>query len=228
MDERLNQLAAAWRAQGRRVYEVPAGVGVEFDDGNDAWWVLPGEPSSSVDVSPDAGTDAEVRRLLALFETVNARRRQVVHVLRHYIASQRYFLDRSRTGHWGVMTEWGMSSHVNVGAWLTKRAAEEAEIAVPVRALLEHGIVRRPSPKRVARHLAAVGDPPDERPFPAETPTIKIPSTVMTVETLRLMRLPMLYLSGMAIALTTPFAGRRRRRAARTAMPAVRRPGNRR
>lgn len=57
MDERLNQLAAAWRGQGRGVYEVPAGVGVEFDDGNDAWWVLPGEPSSSVDVSRASGPE---------------------------------------------------------------------------------------------------------------------------------------------------------------------------
>ena len=44
----LDALRARLRARGHRVIDVGVdGLGVDFRDGCDVWWILPGDPLSS-------------------------------------------------------------------------------------------------------------------------------------------------------------------------------------
>lgn len=74
------------------------GMGVEFTDGCDAFWVLPGEVTSSL---PVLAAEPEVTALIGEFERIDRLRASVLHVIRHDPAERRFYVDRRRSGEWG-------------------------------------------------------------------------------------------------------------------------------
>src|SRR5437879_812712 len=80
--------------------EITAGgVGIEFSDGCDAFWVLPGEVTSSVSIP--AG-EPDVAALIGEFERIDRQRTSVLHIIRHALAERKFYVDRRRSGEWGV------------------------------------------------------------------------------------------------------------------------------
>ena len=155
------------------------GVGIEFTDGCDAFWVLPGEVTSSI---PDAAGEADVPALIHEFERIDRLRTSVLHVIRHDLAERKFFVDRRRSGEWGVMTESGVSSSISVGPSLTARAAGEREVDRLVAACYENTILGEPpGPRQVDLYLATDGPPADERPWPDEPPTIRCLNTLRSL-----------------------------------------------
>ena len=51
------QLLDHGRKLGRRTLEHPTGVGIEFEDGHDVFWILPGEVTATLEV-PAAGPES--------------------------------------------------------------------------------------------------------------------------------------------------------------------------
>jgi len=182
--QRLHDHARTLR---RDVYDGTLGIGIDFEDGCDAFWVLPGEVTSTVPVP--AGGPGDVDALLAEYERIGRVRERAVHVLRHYLASQQVRVDRGRGGSWGIELPSGMSTSIAVGAGMTAVARDTGDAYATVAASLK-GVwgVKVPSPVRFERHLRAVGPPPGERTVsePHETPTL-FPRTIKAV--LALMRL---------------------------------------
>ena len=146
------------------------GVGIEFRDGCDAFWVLPGEVTSSLPV--DALED-DVASLIGEFERIDRLRTSVLHVIRHDLAERKFYVDRRASGEWWVMTTSGVSSSISVGPILTARCAGERDVSRLVAACYENTVLGEPPDSRqIDRYLASAGAPPDQRPWPDETPTI--------------------------------------------------------
>jgi hypothetical protein len=159
---------------------VPEGVGLEFTDRCDLFWMLPGEFASTAPVPARGPEDLE--SLLAEFQRIDRLRDRTLHVVRHYLASQKILVDRHRNGEWGVMTEEGMSSTISVGAVVTAQAIQGMGVHQLVKACLEGTILRHaPSPRRIDRYLAIEGPPGEERPIPEESPTIEIKYNLRSV-----------------------------------------------
>lgn len=159
--------------RGLSALMVPEGVGLEFTDRCDVFWLLPGEFASTRPV-PAQGPE-DLGSLLAEFERIDRLRERTLHVVRHHLASQKIFVDRHRSGEWGVMTEEGMSSTIGVGAVVTARAVQGMDVHQLVTGCFEGSIIRHaPSPRRIDRYLAIEGPPAGERPIPEEEPTIEI------------------------------------------------------
>jgi len=155
----LDRLVNELEARGRVVIDVrPDGIGVEFRDGNDAWWLLPGDPLSSATI-PDGDFDPSA--LLEEFERLDDLRFQAVHAVRHHLAAMGCQSCRSRDGRWSVQ-KGIVSSGIQVGASLTTRLAKSDDVIEAVREVFRDSIVRAPSRRRVERHLATTGDPVDE------------------------------------------------------------------
>jgi hypothetical protein len=149
---------------------VAEGVGVEFTDGCDVCWLLPGEVTSTV---PVATAEPDVPALIAAFERIDRLRASVLHVLRHHLAGRRLFVDRRRSGEWSVMTEDGASSTISLGPSLTARAVDGLDVYQLVAACCENALLGKPpGRRRVDRYLATAGPPAGERSWPAEPPTI--------------------------------------------------------
>ena len=164
--------------------ELPAliaaeGVGIEFTDECDAFWVLPGEVTSSL---PVLAREHDVTALIGEFERIDRLRTSVLHVIRHDLAGRRFYVDRRRSGEWGVMTTSGVSSSISVGPILTARCAGERDVSRLVAACYEDTILGEPPDRRrIDRYLASAGTPHNERPWPDETPTIGFPGTLRGV-----------------------------------------------
>jgi hypothetical protein len=155
------------------------GVGVEFTDGCDTFWVLPGEVTSSI---PVYEREPGVAALIGEFERIDRLRTSVLHVIRHDVAERGIFLDRRLGGEWGVMTACGVSSSISVGPILTVRAAIERDVYGLVASCYDNTILGKPPSRgEVERYLATHGFPSHERPWPAETPTIGCPTTLRSV-----------------------------------------------
>ncbi len=152
------------------------GVGIEFTDGCDAFWVLPGEVTSSI---PLVAREHDVTALIGEFERIDRQRTSVLHVIRHDLAERRFYLDRRRSGEWGVMTTSGVSSSISVGPILSARCAGEQNVSHLIAACYENTILGEPpGGRQIDRYLASAGAPPNERPWPDETPTIGFPNTL--------------------------------------------------
>jgi hypothetical protein len=149
---------------------VPRGIGIDFADRCDAFWVLPGEITSTVLVRPDGSVD--LATVIAEFERVENLRERTQHVVRHYLASKRISIDKRPSGEWGIMTEEGSSSELYVGALLTARAMAGMDIYALIAACFKGSLISHPpSPRRIDRYLAMEGPPADERTH-SETPAI--------------------------------------------------------
>lgn len=145
---------------GRAVYDSELGIGIEFGDGCDAFWVLPGEVISTVAV-PAEGPES-VDDLINLYTRLDELRGQALHVIRHYLADRKYIVERVRTGEWWLKGG-GVEQTLCVGASLTGLAREAREIHDVVRTCFKHAYIKPPSPKRIDRYLATAGLPENER-----------------------------------------------------------------
>ena len=61
------------------------GVGIEFTDGCDVFWLLPGEVTSSL---PVLAGEHDVTALIGEFERIDRQRTSVLHVVRHDLAER--------------------------------------------------------------------------------------------------------------------------------------------
>lgn len=170
MAEFLSRLRSELTARGSRIIDAgTAGIGVEFRDGNDVWWLLPEDPLSSMPL-PSSGV-ADLRVILEEYERLDALRSRAIHAIRHHLADQGVRTTRDRSGRW-LIQNGAVSSELSVGASLTARFAGSDDVVAAVREVFEHSIVRKPSPRRIQRYLAREGDPRDELPWLDEPPTL--------------------------------------------------------
>lgn len=175
------RLLAHGQAVGRTTYEDALGVGIEFEDGCDVFWVLPGEVMSTVPVPAEGPSAPE--DLIARYDEINRVRERALHVIRHCLASKRFGVDRSRSGSWGLEWEGGASSTLAVGAGLTAVARDTRDAYAAVSACLKNSWAGKvPSRKRAERYLNTKGPPENERPMSEEPPTRPlVPPTVRGV-----------------------------------------------
>lgn len=173
------QLVAYSRQRDRPSILAAGGVGIEFGDGCDAFWVLPGEVTSSV---PVRGPHPDVARLIEEFERIDRRRTSVLHVVRHDLAARAMYIDRRRSGEWGVMSPGGVSSSISVGPFLTARGAVESDVHRLVAACYENTILGEPPDRlQIDRYLAVDSPPPNERDWPDTPHEIGLPNTLRSV-----------------------------------------------
>ena len=158
----VESISALATAAGKSVIRTGAGIGIEFSDSNDVFWLLPGEVTSAVPVS--AAADVDVDALWQEFFRIDAIRERAVHVIAHYLASLRVQFDRRRSGRWPIQFESGVSSNLTLGASLTDLARDGKSVYELVQSRFhKYGIIRHPpTPKRMDRYLARPGPPVDE------------------------------------------------------------------
>ena len=115
--EQLQRLASD---EEYKTIDVEAGLGIEFSDGFDVFWVLPGEVTSTIDIDPEQPIDAET--IFAEFKSINSIRRDVLKVMSHYLHQTKCGIESCRNGEWLISSK---SSHcgrtVYVGSTLTFR-----------------------------------------------------------------------------------------------------------
>lgn len=158
MDWRQPLLAHA-RSLGRPVYEHALGIGIDFEDGFDAFWVLPGEVTSTFAVPAEG--PASVQELITEYDRIGRVRERALHVISHYLASLNVVVSAGRNGNWGLELEDGSSTSLTVGAKLTAVARDTNDVYAVVEACIKHTWLRKvPSRKRIDRYLATDG-PPD-------------------------------------------------------------------
>lgn len=164
-------------ALGRATYEDPIGVGVDFEDGCDAFWVLPAEVTSTLPVPPVGPSD--LATLLAAYDAIGRLRERALHVVRHYAASLGYRLNRSRSGSWGIESEGGVSSSLSLGAYVTGVARDTGDVYNVVTACVRNSILHKvPTRKRIDRYLNTPGPPASEAPIVEREPIQLIPRTI--------------------------------------------------
>ena len=173
----MDSISALAIAAGKSVIRSGSGIGIEFSDGNDVFWLLPDEVMSTVPVPATADVDACA--LWQEFCRIDDLRQRAVHVIAHYLASLRIQFDRRRSGRWPIQTESGVSSSLTLGAYLTRLARDGKNVYDLVQSRFQkYGIIRHPpTPKRMDRYLACSGPPVDEQRI-QPTPSIAIIHTV--------------------------------------------------
>ena len=167
MSRLLEDLRDELRRRGHQVIDLGVdGLGIEFSDGCDVWWVLPGDPLSSVVML--AKSDKDVESIVGGFERLNVMRSQAILAVRHHLARRRFRVLRVRNGQWPIQTETGgVSSGVSVGASLTAALVMSGNVVEAVRGVFTSSIAGQPSTRRVERDLSTMGDPADELVWPA-------------------------------------------------------------
>ena len=94
--------------------------------------------------------------LIGEFERIDRQRTSVLHVIRHDLAERNFYVDRRRSGEWGVMTRSGVSSSISVGPTLTSRCAGERDVSRLVASCYENTILGEPPDSRqIDRYLAS-------------------------------------------------------------------------
>lgn len=156
-------------------HESPLGIGINFSDGFDTFWVLPGEPLSSLPV-PKEGP-ADLKTIIAEYRTLDDLRTRALNAVRHHLVSIDAATDRRGTN-WTIVLKGGVTVGLSVGAYLTKIASETRDVKRVIIAAIEQTLVgKTPSDKRLDRYLSTPGPPATEPPFPAngafEFPSIR-------------------------------------------------------
>lgn len=187
----MNQ-SAPWRqaileraaALGRPTYQDALGIGIEFEDGCDVFWVLPGEVTSTFPVP--AGTSPDPHEVLTEYDSINRLRERALHVILHYLASRNVHVDRRRSGRWPIEWNQGWSSTLEVGERLTRIARDTRDVYRVVQACFKNAAIRKPpSPRRMDRYRlrgswlsswrrrgARIFSPRRSRPSAGRSPTI--------------------------------------------------------
>src|SRR5688572_20870601 len=183
-----------WRQQllnygnslGRATYDDALGVGVEFEDGNDAFWALPGEVFSTVPVPEEGPASAE--EFVEAYETIGRVRARAIHAIRHHLAALNVRVDRNGGGQWGLELEGGSSTTMSVGAHLTAVARETNDVyAVVGAAFANHWVRPAPMREQIDQYLNVEGPPANERTIDdgeEREPKMLFPPTIRAVAAL--------------------------------------------
>lgn len=159
--------------QNRRTILVDGGIGIEFGDGCDVCWILPGEVTTTLAV--DGAEPRDVKSLIADYQRIEKIRERAVHALRHHLATMKVFVDYRRAGTWKVQTEIGLYTTVDVGPGITIGAVQGRDAHdLVIDTIKKCRICHSPSRKRIDRYLAMEGPPANERPIPSETPSLGV------------------------------------------------------
>ncbi|MEZ6072171.1 MAG: hypothetical protein R3C10_18415 [Pirellulales bacterium] len=144
-------------SRGRKVYESALGIGIEFQDKSDAFWLLPGEPMSSVDFSLSVPIDVDA--YLTQYDRINDLRHQTLHVLMHHLAEQRTCVTPCASGIW-YFDAGLLSGEIWAGEDLTRAAAKSESVAETIRNWQgAHWGGKPPSERRMQRYLETEGLP---------------------------------------------------------------------
>lgn len=125
-DQTLREYA---RTKRRIVHESPLGLGLDYEDGYDAFWVLPGEPMSTIFVPADG--PADLATLIADYERVCRLRRDAVHVIAHRCSERNLKVRCPSTGLWEWPSGPGIyevSGGCDVGHSLTAAALKSTDL----------------------------------------------------------------------------------------------------
>ena len=161
------QFAAHGEALGRVVYRDP--VGVEFKDGCDVFWVLPGEVISTIEV-PAEGPES-IEKLIEDYQRIDSLRGRALHAIRHHLAESGIGVDRNRSGNWGIENSW--SSNIEVGARLTLVARDGGDVYDLVQSCLKDSVVKMPAREVVEEYLKRPDPPARERAAQYDVPALK-------------------------------------------------------
>lgn len=144
-------------ALGRAVWDNDFGIGIDFQDGCDAFWILPGEITSTVPLSSDE--PVPVGEILKQYGQISHVRERALHVLRHYAADLKWRVDPTRDGRWALEKD-GAYISIHVGAYLTVVARDTNDVYAVIRAAIEGTYIHKvPSRKRIDRYLGTRGNP---------------------------------------------------------------------
>lgn len=151
------------RAHKRQVWEFAEGIGIEFSDGCDAFWILPGEPSSTVPLpDPEAVQPTD---LLALYHRIDNLRTRALQVVRHHLADRDVRVNRNRNGTWDLGLP-GSTTSLDVGTYLTTVARDTGDLqAVLEAAFKDSWLGEPPTPDRIDEYLKLEGAPANERGY---------------------------------------------------------------
>jgi hypothetical protein len=171
-----DQVSAYAAVHQRQLYSSDLGLGIEFQDGCDAFWMLPGELHSTVPM--DAAEPVVAGELVAFFERIDRARAQAIHVIRHHLASRNIQSVQNRSGEW-YLEHKGCGAGISVGRALTELARDGADWYALVRAALKDcWLCRPPSRQRADEYLRISGPPAGEKPAGSEEPVGLIPQTI--------------------------------------------------
>lgn len=145
-------LIAHAQSNGRAAYSSEAGVGIEFGDGSDAFWVLPGEPTSTLELARDDQPDAAA--MVAEYERLNRLRERTLHVLEHHWSRELLVLTHHRNGDWMYEAAGGISGSLPVGIPLTRIALESETVPETIENWGNACWASVPSPEEIEEYLA--------------------------------------------------------------------------
>jgi hypothetical protein len=113
---------------------IAEGVGIEFTDGCDAFWVLPGEVTSS---RPLRAREPDVTALIGEFECVDRLRTSVLLAIRHDLAERKFYIDPRPSGDWGITTPFSPPPPAH------RMGADDVEVVPRRLRLIEEGALAR-------------------------------------------------------------------------------------
>ncbi|MCR9197642.1 MAG: hypothetical protein NXI04_03265 [Planctomycetaceae bacterium] len=141
-----------------------AGIGLEYEDGCDVFWILPREPGSTVPIASD--DEVNPVDLTSIFERVNKYRSKAIHLIRYYCADKGYHLIESFDGDWGYSSKY-VDASFDVGEALTAIVLEHGSFIEAFHAWCEAQWLKDPPNKKtIARWLKE--PPPPNPPEPID------------------------------------------------------------
>lgn len=144
--------------RGRKFYESEFGIGIEFHDKSDAFWLLPNEPMSTVHFSTSEPIDVDA--FLLEFERIDNLRRQTLHVLRQHLAKSGTHVSPSGSGTWSFDAG-QFSGEIYAGEELTRAAARSNSVVETIKNWQgSYWGNEPPSERRIVEYLER-----DEAPF---------------------------------------------------------------
>ena len=153
-------ITAYGKEHDREIHDSDMGMGIEFEDGCDAFWILPGEIFSTF--ACKGGVDPNPEEAIAAYEAIDAGRKSALHILRHHLAAQGWGSDRERSGQWEVASS-GCSTEIIVGEALT-HAIRDQDVFQAVEVLFKGTFgIKKPTEAQCKRYLKMEHAPENER-----------------------------------------------------------------
>jgi hypothetical protein len=147
---------------GRRSFDSPMGLGIEYADTFDAFWILPGENMSTVHLPPAGPLD--VPALLSEYERLSRLRELALQVIDLHFLALGVKVERRHDGRWQWSNAQNWSGSIEVGPELTICAQAATEVAEVVASWFDRfWFGEKPNLLDIERYLA-----PDADPVPAE------------------------------------------------------------
>lgn len=134
----------------REIVDLPNGVGLKYKDGQDVFWIQPGEPTSTLAIPPE-GPDVEA--MLAEHERVSDLRGRVIHVIEHFVAEQAAKIRFGPLGEWECFNPDDVVGSVTAGVELTRVVLRVGDdIGEALRWV--HGALVQPTSEQIETYLS--------------------------------------------------------------------------